>query len=413
MRVYVFGGGTVFHVRPHLALAAPAYGGTARYLSAMTRALYRNVEVVEVLTRMADSHSRIETNRDVEAKVEEVIADPDARVLFFSTAMCDFEGSVLHTNGLQSHSGKDQKRLESRAGNQLLQLTPSAKVISRIRETRKDIFLVGFKTTSGFSEDQQFEAGLTLCKQSHCNLVLANDVHTRTGMIVTPEQSRYCVTKDRELLLEELISMTMERAKGTFARCDVRPGELVPLASPEIPESLRTVLKFAVAEGAYKPFNGKCVGHFAYRKPDNSVLCSIRRSNYNEEIKFVHMTTVNERETIAYGARPSAGSRSQWIMFNKNPQWNCVIHFHCPLRPGARVNVRPQKYFECGSNECGRNTAEGLEVISEDGKIAAVMLDKHGPNILFDATVNPQKVIEFIDAHFDLKKTTQENVSDL
>jgi len=29
-KIAILGGGTVFHVRPHLALSAPAYGSTAR-----------------------------------------------------------------------------------------------------------------------------------------------------------------------------------------------------------------------------------------------------------------------------------------------------------------------------------------------------------------------------------------------
>ena len=30
--IHIIGGGTVNHIRPHLALSAPAYGGTARKL---------------------------------------------------------------------------------------------------------------------------------------------------------------------------------------------------------------------------------------------------------------------------------------------------------------------------------------------------------------------------------------------
>jgi hypothetical protein len=36
-KVVTVGGGTVSHVRPHLALTAPAYGTTARKLAGMVR----------------------------------------------------------------------------------------------------------------------------------------------------------------------------------------------------------------------------------------------------------------------------------------------------------------------------------------------------------------------------------------
>ena len=36
----------------------------------------------------------------------------------------------------------------------------------------------------------------------------------------------------------------------------------------------------------------------------------------------------------------------------------------------------------------------------------AVFLDKHGPNIVFPKDIDPQEVIEFINANFDLDKKT-------
>lgn len=448
-KIHVLGGGTNFHVRPHLALSAPASGKTAlalvdaiSYWQSASEPLFEDCSISLHLTRMARPASSIDTNADVEKLVDEIIADPDSRVVFFSTALCDFEGHIMDVpsspwvegttlGGFTSApassiyaapsmdgnavtvkseptpSGKDQPRLKSREGVQYMALTPASKVIGKIRETRKDIFLVGFKTTAGATEDEQFDAGLKLCKEAHCNLVLANDLHTRMNMIITPEQARYTVTTDRKRVLFDLVEIAGKRSRGTFARCRVEDGELYDFNSPEIPESLRHVVQYCVDKGAYLPFNGKCVGHFAVKKPDGSVLCSIRRSNYNSGIKMVRMITLNERETVAYGARPSAGSRSQWIMFNRNPSLDCVVHFHCPLKLGKSVSVRPQKFNECGSNECGVNTALGLEPVTEDGAIYAVMLDNHGPNVLFNSGIDPSRVTAFIEENFDLSKTTR------
>ncbi len=432
-KIHVLGGGTLFHVRPHLALSAPAGGKTARAIARMItywpNPLFEGMEVCLHLTKMGSPDSKIETNSDVEKLVEKIVADPESKMVFFSVAMCDFEGFIKDTSSSGSRmdfdgivytntdSGKDQPRLQTRqtdgkSASYLMSLYPAAKIISKIRETRKDIFLVGFKTTAGATEDDQFDAGLRLCKEAHCNLVIANDVHTRVNMIITPEQARYSVTTDRERVLSDLVEMAGLRSKGTFARCKIEEGELVEFGSEEVPEALRKVVSFCVEKGAYQPFNGKCVGHFAVRKPDGSVLCSIRRSNYNDGIKLVRMITLNERETIAYGARPSAGSRSQWIMFNKNPDLDCVVHFHCPLKRGSFLSTRVQRNFECGSNECGYNTAAGLVPVSDDGMIYAVMLDNHGPNILFNSNVDPERVIAFIDENFDLSKTTRGYTTD-
>lgn len=421
-KIHVLGGGTHFHVRPHLALSAPAGGSTARTIAKMIEywpnPLFEGMEVHTHLTKMADPSSKIDTNADVEKLVEEIIADPDSKMVFFSTALCDFEGHVLteYMAGLfgPSHSGKDRPRLKSRylnspagPGKAYMELTPAPKIIAKIRETRKDIFLVGFKTTAGETADKQFDLGLRLCKESHCNLVLANDLHTRVNMIITPEQARYSVTQDREGVLSALVEMAGTRSKGTFARCKVVDGELYEFDSPEIPESLKAVVNFCVEKGAYQPFHGRTVGHFAVKKPDGSVLCSIRGRNYNESIEMVRMESDDERQVTAYGAKPSAGSRSQWIMFDKHPELDCVVHFHCPLKPGRDVNKRMQKDFECGSHECGHNTADGLRPVTDDGQICAVFLDNHGPNIVFNSKVDPARVTAFIEENFDLKKTTR------
>lgn len=67
-----------------------------------------------------------------------------------------------------------------------------------------------------------------------------------------------------------------------------------------------------------------------------------------------------------------------------------------------------QREFECGSHECGQNTSRGLgEFYLADGSfIKAVFLDNHGPNIVFNSSVDPTLVVEFIDQNFDLDQKT-------
>ncbi len=409
-RVSILGGGTFFHVRPHLALAAPAFGGTARQLAALVREepAFAGMTVDLALTRMADAASRIETNEDARVWVDAHVADPACRVLFLPAAICDYEATVLDG---ESHtaSGKREPRLLSRQGEQRLALTPAEKLVSSIRRTRKDIFLVAFKTTAGATAEEQYLAGLRLLKTASANLVLANDVHTRLGMVVTPEQARYHETTDRAVVLRGLVQMAALRSRGTFTRSTVVPGEHVAWRDARVPATLRAVVEHCVARGAYKPFLGATVGHFAARdaSSDDSFFTSIRKSDFNHiaEHGLVRIEARGDDRVLAHGAPPSVGGQSQRIVFREHPGLDCIVHFHCPLRPGVQaVPVREQRPFECGSHECGRNTSAGLAPMGEG--IWSVMLDQHGPNVVFPRHADPSKVIAFIERSFDLRGRT-------
>jgi hypothetical protein len=105
----------------------------------------------------------------------------------------------------------------------------------------------------------------------------------------------------------------------------------------------------------------------------------------------------------AYGAKPSVGGQSQRIVFHDHTDYDCIVHFHCPIKEGSLVPVASQREFECGSHECGKNTSNHLKKF---GNLSAVYLDQHGPNIVFHHSINPEEVISFIDCNFDLSKKT-------
>lgn len=406
-QLHIIGGGTVFHVRNHLALAAPAYGATARMLNELCWAHSDRLDVKLHLTRMAGGPKHLETNDDVAQLVEGLVGDPLTKVIFMNAAMCDFTGSVRKgPTGLPlgSPSGKYEERLRSDEFCQLL-LNPAPKVISGIRRSRKDIFLVGFKTTCGLSEDRQYRAGLKLLKDSSCNLVLANDVQTRTNMVVTPEEARYHVTMDREEALRALVEMTYLRSHLTFTRSTVVGGEPIAWTDPRVPGTLREVVDHCIASNAYKPFGGVTVGHFACKLDDVTFLTSRRRTNFNNLRLdgLVLVKTDGPDSVIAFGSKPSVGGQSQRIIFEDHPEYDCIVHFHCPKLPGSRVPSVSQREFECGSHECGQNTSRGL---MRFGALSAVFLEEHGPNIVFHHSIDPREVIRFIDENFDLSDKT-------
>jgi hypothetical protein len=436
--VHVFGGGTVYHVRPHLALCVTAYGTVARKI--LMRLLRHHGTLAKLhLTRMAGGGPRnggMETNEDVAQRIDELIADPKARVIFMTAALCDFEGAPtaawlktdvgdfpagpttksgrLPVGSAMKYSplpaGKDLPRLKTSDGELMLRLTPAEKIIGRIRKERKDIFLVGFKTTAGATPREQYEAGLTLLKTASCNLVLANDVHTRLNMVITPEQARYHETTHREDAINGLVEMAMLRSKLHFTRSTVVDGQPVSWSDDRIPNNLRETVNYCLEKGCYKPFLGSTVGHFAVKLGEGRFLTSRRKTNFNDlrSVGMVLVETDGEDRVVSHGSRPSVGGQSQRIVFAEHPDTDCILHFHGKLRPESKVPVRSQREFECGSHQCGQNTSSGLSKfdVGASQRLYAVILDNHGPNIVFSRSVEPARIKQFLDENFQLGVST-------
>ncbi len=412
-KIYILGGGTFNYVRNHLALAAPAFGETARKLKELFETeikeshLSKDYQVELVLTKMADHNSKLVTNSDVNSFISTLIEKEDTKAIIFNVALADFEGHIGETE-----SGKYAERLKTSQGITSMELIPSEKIIGKIRKERKDIFVVGFKTTTNHNEKDQYIRGLELLKKNSVNLVLANDTVNRRNMIIAPEETRYCETNDREEVLKFLTKMTISRMQNKFTRSTVIEGQAIDWNSDVVPENLREVVNHCIKEGAYKPFLGKTAGHFAVKVNENEVLTSIRKTNFNDldKVGLVKIESKNEDEVIAHGFRPSVGGQSQRIIFKEHPELDCIVHFHCPVKEEFKNKVVPVKEQwpnECGSHQCGKNTSNGLKEVDVNGhKISVVYLDDHGPNIVFNRSVPAESVIGFIDKHFDLSQKT-------
>lgn len=403
-KVVIIGGGTFSHVRNHLALAAPAFGSTAKMIHAIMsqHQLMKQYHVQLTLTKMANPESDLITNQDVSNYVDRLIEDQDVKIIVFNAALCDFNGTVD-----SQPSGSHAERLKTADGAADIRIVPADKLIKRIRKERKDIFLVAFKTTTSKSIKDQYIAGLNLLKANSCNLVLANDTVTRTNMIIVPEEAKYDVTTNREDAMRNLCEIIAYRSRLTYTRSTVVEGTPVPWSDPEIPDSLRKVVDYCISKGAYKPFRGSTAGHFAVKLSDDTFLTSRRKTNYNDldKVGLVKVKAVDDDTVVAYGSKPSVGGQSQRIVFKEHPGYDCIVHFHSPLKDhGDKFGQRSQRWLECGSHECGQNTSNGLTDVG-DG-IKAVYLDNHGPNIVFRRDVAPEKVIAFISKNFDLSSKT-------
>jgi hypothetical protein len=206
--------------------------------------------------------------------------------------------------------------------------------------------------------------------------------------------------------------MIISRMNNHFTRSTVVPGDAVNWKDEQIPQNLRNVVNHCIKEGAYKPFMGKTVGHFAVKVDENSILTSIRKTNFNnlDKIGLVKVVSSGDDEVISYGYKPSVGGQSQRIIFKEHPDLDCIVHFHSPVKKEFRniIPIEEQWPNECGSHECGKNTSHGLKNIplGDGHSLSVVYLDDHGPNIVFNRNVPSEKVINFIDKHFDLKEKT-------
>lgn len=65
MNINILGGGTISYIRNHLALSAPSYGTTTKYLNNKLNSLNTKYNIILNLTKMASQDSSLETNEDV------------------------------------------------------------------------------------------------------------------------------------------------------------------------------------------------------------------------------------------------------------------------------------------------------------------------------------------------------------
>lgn len=412
-KIYILGGGTCNYVENQLALSAPDLGETARELEKLFKKeikkenLEQQYQVELILTKMANNTSKIITTNDLDSYITNIMEKEDTKAIIFNASLQKYEGKIGDNN-----SSKDAESRKSQQENHSMELMSTENIIGKIRKNRKDIFVVGFQTTNNYTSNEQYIKGLELLKKNSINLVLINDVVNRTNMIVAPEETRYNESTDRDSVLKFLTKMTVSRMQNTFTRSTVVEGNAIDWNSESIPYNLKQVVNHCIKEGAYKPFLGKTAGHFAVKINDGEILTSIRKSNFNEldKVGLVKVESKNDNEVIAHGFRPSVGGQSQRIIFKEHQQLDCIVHFHCPVKKEYKdkiVPVKAQWPNECGSHQCGQNTSNGLKEIDIDGhKISVVYLDEHGPNIVFNKNVPSEKIIGFIDKHFDLSQKT-------
>lgn len=183
-KVVIIGGGTFNHISCHLSLAAPAFGATARSLANTYKALGAEVELI--LTKMADHTSKIVTSGDLSKRLTELVEDRDIKVLVMNAAVCDFE----------MDNPSDQSRLSSSQDYPAKLLGLKAKLVRWFKDQRPDVIVVGFKTTHDAKWTTQVSKAALSLEQNGIDIVLANDVATRSNIVVTRDMDLESASRD-------------------------------------------------------------------------------------------------------------------------------------------------------------------------------------------------------------------------
>jgi phosphopantothenoylcysteine synthetase/decarboxylase len=160
--IKIVAGGTVEHIASHLSLSSIAYGTVGKQLFSFCcdEDAANKMDVHLLLTKMADHRSNIETVEDLSKLIDDFVKDKKVKIVFWAPAVLDFkikeffpnkEGrSIAHKRGKYSPRFDSDTIIEMKLGYNY------EKLLHKIRETRKDIFLVSFKQTCGASEEEMY-----------------------------------------------------------------------------------------------------------------------------------------------------------------------------------------------------------------------------------------------------------------
>jgi len=234
-----------------------------------------------ILTKMADPTSHLVTNQDVMNCVDEVCQDPELKAIIFNVALCDFDGQVDDVP-----SGSHANRLKTREGSQKMTLTPAEKVISRIKKARPDVIVVGFKTTTNATLDEQSVAAENLLRSNNLDWVLANDTVTRVNFIVGAGSQLVYSNEQRKYALGNLARFVHTRVRNVAPTAKVGNTVCMNEAS--------RVFGNAIVEGNVL-LDDSTVDYHAIVKGDVELVASRVSGNvFITSDRVLHTTTIKE-----------------------------------------------------------------------------------------------------------------------
>jgi phosphopantothenoylcysteine decarboxylase / phosphopantothenate---cysteine ligase len=135
---------------------------------------------------------RVKTTEEMFNAVRERIMRGKQHVVFHAAAVADFA---------LSHSSKNRSyKMDTRSGTKTLKLVPTAKIVDRLKEFDKKIFLVAFKAEYGISEELLIKKAFDKLRECNGDLIVANDVSRRGCNFGSDTNEVYIIDREKNII---------------------------------------------------------------------------------------------------------------------------------------------------------------------------------------------------------------------
>jgi phosphopantothenoylcysteine decarboxylase / phosphopantothenate---cysteine ligase len=134
---------------------------------------------------------RVRTTEEMFKAVKERILRGKQHVVFHAAAIADF--SISHSSKNRSY------KMDTRNGTKTLKLVPTAKIIDRIKEFDKKVFLVAFKTEYDILEELLIKKAFDKLRECNGDLIVANDVSRRGCDFGSDTNEVYIIDKEKNI----------------------------------------------------------------------------------------------------------------------------------------------------------------------------------------------------------------------
>jgi phosphopantothenoylcysteine decarboxylase/phosphopantothenate--cysteine ligase len=135
---------------------------------------------------------RIKTAEEMLKTVKDRILDEKQQIVFHTAAVADF--TISHSNK------KIPNKIDTRNGTKSVNLIPTPKIVDKIKQFDKNIFLVAFKAEYGISKELLIKRAIDKLKECKGNLIVANDV-SRKGCDFGSDTNEVYVIDEEEKII--------------------------------------------------------------------------------------------------------------------------------------------------------------------------------------------------------------------
>jgi phosphopantothenoylcysteine decarboxylase/phosphopantothenate--cysteine ligase len=131
---------------------------------------------------------KIKTTEEMLKTMKDQILNEKQNVVFHTAAVADF--SISHSNK------KIPNKLDTRNGTKTIKLVPTAKIVDKIKQYDKNIFLVAFKAEYGISKKLLIKRAINKLDECKGNLIVANDVSKKGCDFGSDTNEVYVIDKE-------------------------------------------------------------------------------------------------------------------------------------------------------------------------------------------------------------------------